>query len=309
MADFAFNRKLLVRGPGTFYYGPTPVKIFSSNGITAELDPVTKKLPSDIVGNLDTIKTDQRARIRVSNTGHISQDILDLLYPWRSPLSSIGKGVFGATDVTAAVHSTAGVKVTFKNAALVRPPELILSRTNTAFGEAEFLALVGLDGDTAAGLHAVTNEAYPPADVPLLTAIGLTGALYTATWSGFDVTGTVNGWRINVEPELEDAQCDELGTIDQTLGGVEVTARCTPQGWNETKIMANSPISKALGMSIVPETNLVITSANGLTVTLYNCALVSGPVQWGKTTLRSGELAFVAHPNADGKLYDVAITA
>jgi len=314
MPPFTFNRNSLVRGPGTFYYGPygspaKTTKIFSSSGITAELDAATKPLPSDIVGDLDTIKSDQRARIRVTNTGHINQDILNLLFPWRKPLESIGQGIFGATDIMAAVHSTAGKKVTFKNVGLVRPPELILSRTNTVFGEAEFLGLIGLDGDTTADLHAIINAPYPSADIPLLTALGLTGALYTATWNGLDITGTVNGWRIGVEPELEDVQCDELGTIDQTVGNVRVTARCTPLGWDEQKILDNSPVTKGLGMSIVTDTPLVITGANGLTVTLFGAGLDSGSAQWGKTTNRSGELTFVAHPDpATGKLYDIQIT-
>ena len=311
---FPLTRKNLCRGPGTFYYGhfgpsAKTVKIYSSNGITAELDAATQTLPSDVTGNLDTIKTNQLARIRVTNTGHLSSDILSLLYPWRNPLAFLGRGVFDPdADITAAVHSTAGKKVQFKNCALVSPPELILSRTNTAFGEAEFLALIGLEGDTTADLHAILDEPYPTTDFPALSAMGLTGALYKATWRGMDVSGTQNGFRVSVEPQLEDVMVDELGTIDQTIGGVTVTARCIPMGWDETKILAYSPVSKGLGMSIVENTPLVISGSNGLTVTLFNAALVSGPINWGKTSIRSGELAFVAHPNPDGKLYDITFT-
>ena len=79
-------------------------------------------------------------------------------------------------------------------------------------------------------------------------------------------------------------------------------------GWDESKILAYSPVSKSLGMSIVENTPLVISGSNGLTVTLFNAALVSGSIHWGKTSIRSGELAFVAHPGPDGKLYDITYT-
>ena len=310
---FPFNRTKLVSGPGTFYYGPygappKTTKIFSSTGITAELDAVLEKLPSDLLGTLDTIKTDQLAHIRVTNTGHLSKEVFDLLYPWRAPLKSRGMGVFGLKDVIAAVHSTAGIKVSFKNCALVSPPELTLSRTKTAFGEAEFLGLVGLDGDTSADLHVITEEEYPSEDFPLLTALGLTGAIYTATWDDMDLTGTKGGWRVSVEPELVDLQCDELGTIDKILGDVVVTARCEPMGWTEKQILDRSPVSVGLGMSVVKAKPLVITGSNGLKVTLYNAALTRAPVRWGKTETRVGEIAFEAHVGQDGKLYDIEYT-
>jgi len=304
---FNFNRTMLCSGPGTFYRGAE--KIYSSSGINAELDPVTQKLPSDLVGDLDTIKTDQRARISVTNTGHITPGILTLLYPWRNPLASIGKGIFGTADIPAWIHSTAGKKVTFKNTALVQPPPLILSRTKTAFGTAEFWGLIDLLGDTAAGLHKIETAPYPPADLPLLTALGLTGALYVATWNNFTLGGTKNGWEISFEPEFEDVTCDELGTIDRIFAGMAVIAKCQPLGWDESKIFDNSPIATGLGMSIVKETPLNIASATGLDVTLYNAALITTPMQWGKTTIRAGELAFAAHINSEGKLYDVKLAS
>jgi hypothetical protein len=42
---------------------------------------------------------------------------------------------------------------------------------------------------------------------------------------------------------------------------------------------------------------------------LKNARAVTGPLQWGSTTLRAGELGFVAHLATDGSLYSVAMTA
>ena len=39
----------------------------------------------------------------------------------------------------------------------------------------------------------------------------------------------------------------------------------------------------------------MITGAGGLAVTLHNASLVRGPLNWGNTALRAGELQFTAH--------------
>ena len=54
---------------------------------------------------------------------------------------------------------------------------------------------------------------------------------------------------------------------------------------------------------------LVIAATGGLTVTLKKATLVTGPLNWGTTTLRAGELGFTAHVDVTtGKLFDVEYT-
>ena len=43
-------------------------------------------------------------------------------------------------------------------------------------------------------------------------------------------------------------------------------------------------------------------------VTLKHAALVTGPIRWGTTQLRAGELGFVANIAADGQLFKVEYT-
>ena len=87
---------------------------------------------------------------------------------------------------------------------------------------------------------------------------------------------------------------DNLGTIDWTVSAVGCTARCTPLGLPEAQILAALPVGKARGSLLGGTDNLVITGAGGLTVTLYGAGLVTGPLQWGNTTLRVGEIGFTA---------------
>ena len=66
------------------------------------------------------------------------------------------------------------------------------------------------------------------------------------------------------------------------------------------------------GTSLTGASDLVITGANGLTVTLKNATMLRGPLQWGNTTLRAGEVAFTAHrafsQGTPGAVFSVAMT-
>ena len=108
-------------------------------------------------------------------------------------------------------------------------------------------------------------------------------------------------------------QTDLLGTVDYTIAGVSVTATCTPLGLTEAQILAALPITKGRGASLAGTNDLVIAGTGGLTVTLKNATMVTGPLQWGNTTLRAGEVAFRAHrafsSGEPGALFDVEITS
>ena len=93
---------------------------------------------------------------------------------------------------------------------------------------------------------------------------------------------------------------DSVGTIDWTIAGVSCTATCTPVGLTEAQILAALPVSGARGSMIGGESDLVVSGAGGLKVTLKNASLVRGPLQWGTTTLRAGELGFTAHRSFAG---------
>jgi hypothetical protein len=140
----AINRPNILRGPGTVIYntGNDAQTIFDATGITADVESSSQEIPSSVSGAIDTIKTDQVGTIRLTPCGQLSDDLLALLYPYGTP--SIGARVFPDADVPLTVHSVAGTKVTFVNAALTQMPPLTLSPVKTSFGEAVFTALLGL---------------------------------------------------------------------------------------------------------------------------------------------------------------------
>lgn len=304
----ATTRQSIVRGPGTVTY--SSVKLFDASGVTAEIDSATKDVPSSVSGTLDTIKTDQVGKVTLTPVCGLSAALLAVLYPDWLRRPAVGRSVFGASDVPLVVSSKAGTKVTFACAALTKPPELRLSPVETAFGAAEFTALLPngkLPTDASSKLYKVEAAAYADGEPP---RTGLTGLHYAATLGDLAIPDTLDGWTVTVEPRLEPVATDSQGTVDYTLAGVDVTAKCTPLGLSEAQILSALPALRGRGASIAGADDLVVKAAGGLTVTLRHASAVAGPLNWGAASLRAGELGFRAHVDAaTGALFDVAYGA
>ena len=303
----AVTRQSIIRGPGTVTFGG--VNIFDADGITAEIESSTKDVPSSISGKLDTIKTDQIGRISLKPVGNLSEDLLAVLFPAWAQTPAIGHSLFGSADAPLAVASRAGTKVTFAAAALTQCPELKLSPVETAFGQAQFTALVPngkLPTDATTKFYTVAAAAYADGEAP---RSGLSGFHYAGTFGQLSIPDTLDGWTVNAELQTEPVISDSQGTIDYTLTGVTVRASCTPLGLSESQLLAALPVLSARGASLAGENDLVIASTGGLTVTLKCASLVTGPIQWGATQLRAGQIGFVANVDpTDGSLFEVSYT-
>jgi len=307
----ATTRQSIIRGPGTITFDS--VKFFDQGGITAEVDSSTQDIGSSISGKLDTIKTDQIGKVSLTPVGNLSSSLLNVLFPSYLKTPVIGQSIFGSADKALVIASKAGTKVTFNAAALTKPPELYLSPVKTAFGGLEFTALLPngkLATDATTKLYTVASQSYADGEPPRQ---GLSGFHYTGTLGSgsgaVTIPDTVDGWTVSIEPQLEPVMTDSQGTIDYTLGGVNVTAKCTPLGLTEAQILEMLPVLRGRGASMAGTSDLVITASGGLTVTLKNASLVTGPLQWGTTTLRAGELGFTAHVDTtNGSLFNVSYT-
>lgn len=288
------NRNTILRGPGTVKFGG--VTVFDANGITCEIESATQGLPSSISGEIGTIKTDQTGKISFTPCGQISAAILAALYPYAS--AAIGSSACGAADTPCVVHGMSGTRVTLVNCCVRKMPEIYLSPVKTAFGSVELAAALGLaKGPTDdAALYTVEQAAY---DAGAPDPTGITGVAYAGTFGALSIPDTADGWTITPEVTLNPVSTDTLGTIDWTVASVGCTAKCTPLGLTEEQILAALPATRARG-SLIGGDDLVVTGEGGLKVTLHGASLVTGPLQWGNTTLRAGEIGFTAHRSFAG---------
>ncbi|MFZ4395573.1 MAG: hypothetical protein ACOYOU_08085 [Kiritimatiellia bacterium] len=306
------NRTNLVKGPGVVKFGD--VVLHSADGITGDVAVETTAIPSDMEGEVDKLLVNRFGEASIRPVGQLSAPILAALYPHQTP--DIGSPLFGATDVPLILHSKAGVMVTFLNAALVAPPQLILSATRTAFGgAAKFRALIAADkapGDEDSFIT-FADAAYSALDYPFLaTAKGGRYVGTLGTGQGSLQIDTLAGWTIDVQIGTTSWKTDNEGEIAHDLASVSVLAKCTPVRLSESDLLGLVPWNSAQGASARSGNNLVISAGAGSGVvkaTLYDVAVLQGPCKWGATALRAGEIGFTAHRTvaADtlGALYQV----
>lgn len=298
------TRQTIVRGPGCVKIGS--LALHDASGITVTLDLPTQDINASTVGKLDTIKTDQIGKVALTPCGTLTAGILAALYPHGTP--SIGSSLMGSTDVVLLVNGKDGRQVKFFNGALTKIPDLILSPIKTAFGSCEFTALLanGKLATDADGFMVEAAVAYADGDAD---STGLSGINYVGTWGAVTIADTLDGWTISVDLGLQPVVIDNAGTIDYTLTDVTVRASCTPVGLTAAQIVAALPAAIGRGASTAGNTDLVITGAGGITATLKNASLVTGPLQWGSGQLRLGQLGFIAHRTSAGALYSVALAS
>ena len=304
----ATNRTTILRGPGTVVFGGAT--LFDADGITCEVDSATQGIPSSLSGEIGTIKTDQTGRVSFTPCGQLSAAVLAALFPYAS--AAIGSSACGATDTPCTVHSVAGTKVTLVNACVSRMPEIFLSPVKTAFGAVEISAALGLgkapaDADALYKVEAAAYSSGAP------DPAGITGVAYQGTFGELAIPDTLDGWTVTPTVELQAVATDALGTVDWTVAAVGCTAKCTPLGLTEAQILAALPAGRARGALLGGTDNLVVTGTGGLAVTLYGAGLVTGPLRWGNTALRAGEIGFTTHrtfaDGAPGPVFTVEMAA
>ena len=307
------QRESVIRGPGTVKLGN--VQMFDRESIKADIKIETFDVPVSAYGNVDTRRKDITGAVTLRPCGNLTNAILGALFPHGSPV--VGTSLYGAADTACIVHSLAGKKVTFAAGALTKMPSLKLSTNETAFSsDAEITCLIKNNtARTAAGsFYAVADEQWAGA----FNVSDIKGGVYIGTWGtgeGAIEFVTNDGWTCDFEMQTEAQMADGVGTYDIMLKGVTVRAKCRPLGLSESALLSYLNLQGAtavMGGSMLSGKDLTIACSTALTVTLKEVALVQGPMEWGSTNLRAGEIGFVAHRaianGVPGALFSVALT-
>ena len=300
------TRQSIYRGPGRLTLGSTVID--SKDGFSLSQEASSADIGSDLNGYLGTIRTDQLMKVGITPYGRITSALLAALYPAWMRTPAIGSSVFGSTDTPCVIQSAAGKKVTLFAAAVTTPPPLILSAVATAFGAAEITALLAngkLPGETDA-LIKVEDSAWTGTTAQ---ARPQTGSRYTAAFGLVAFAETVGGFTTSFNFTSQPVSSDNAGTLDMTFSGIRPECKFTPLDKSESDIIALLGLNSARGSYMGSGSNLVITGTNGLVLTLCNCDVLQGPINWGVTAIRAGELMFRASPDpTTGKVFDIAFT-
>jgi len=317
MSTTGLDRRSIIRGPGAIKLGN--LVLHDSAGISADVMVAASPVATSLYGRLDQWINSRHAEVGFMPGGELNANLLAALFPYQNPV--IGASICGAADVPLTVHSKAGTKIIFTNAALVACPTLRLSTTRIAFeGQAKFRCFLGLScapTDANALLTPPAAVAFAAADYPF-DVTTVKGGIYVGTYNPGAVNPatpliirTLNGWTIDMAVATDPVQTDDAGLLDETLKEVSVMAKCTPTGLSEADLLALVPYAAAQGSSTRSGKDLTITAGVGsgaLAVTLHNVSVLQGPMKYGTTTLRLGEIAFIAQRTIANSVPDALCT-
>jgi hypothetical protein len=308
------DRTTIVKGAGAVKIGS--VQLYSKGEIGATLDPETFEIPVAGYGSVDERLADSIGRITFTPSGRLSADILTALFPYGTPV--IDASVFGSTDTATEVHSIAGQKVVFHNTAVTRMPALKLSARETAFAGAVEITAISAKATARTNAAAIFTGPTAAAFTPNITVADIKTLPYVGTWGtggGAVTIETKEGWDVEFDVTLEPMQLADHGTVDMYLKSVTARARCIPLNYAENMLalLHTQGAAAVIGSTMREGKNLAIAATGGLTVTLFDAAPVSGPIRWGESMLRAGELGFKAtrafSGGVPGALFSVAMTA
>ena len=283
------TRSTLVRGPATAKVGS--VVLHTQAGIESTFNVEAVPVESDQYGEIDRLVSAKYCETSLIPVGALSAGLLTLLHPHQTP--DLGASFLGATDTPFIVHSKAGQKITFANYGVWAPPNVRLSATKTAFSSAANFRHGLKDAtepDAAGAYYVLASEAWAAANYALgadTIAAGAVTALIgdtpVSSTEGFELSATY-GWK-----PVPD---DNVGIPDWTLDTVSAAITFTPSAGTEAGLLALMPFGQAVGTSVRSGKDFVVSSANGLTMTIYDAFLLKGPLRFGRTALRQGQLAF-----------------
>lgn len=287
----AIARSTLVRGPATAKVGS--VILHSQAGISSDFIVDAVPVVSDQYGELDRLVSAKYIDTTLTPVGALSAGLLSLLHPQQTP--DLGASLLGATDTAFIVHSKAGQKLTFVNHGLWSPPNVRLSATRTAFSSAATFRHGLKDNtapETAGAYYAIASEAWAAATYALGASTIAAGAVTAAI--GSTAVSSVDGFELSATYNWTPVVDDNVGITDWSLDSVGAAITFTPSAGTEAALLALMPFAQAVGTSVRSGDDFVVSSANGLDMTIYDAFLLKGPLRWGRTTLRQGQLAFAS---------------
>jgi len=293
-------RSAILSGPGKVKINAT--ELFTRGDI--EVTPGIELAGIDIAhaGIMDQILIDSTMSGSFTPANYITAGILTALYPRLNP--TIGSSLLTSADVPIAVigKESANNKITLHSAGISQMPSLRLSARNPQIfaGPASLFATVKTSTERSAAnsMYTIGTEAWTGA----VDRSNILTAKYTGTWGdALTISNTADGWQVDFECGWSPIVTDEQGTVDWLLESVTVRARCRPIGVTLANILDSIKLQGAsIGDPVRQSDDLTITGTGGLTVVLKDAAMIQGPQQWGKTTLRHGEVGFIAVRSVDG---------
>jgi hypothetical protein len=290
----AINVATILKGPALVTFDNAT--FYSKGDITLSTQHQTMNIEVDRYGKVDERVLDTEIKVTFTPAGE--WEYLAVLFSHVT--RAIGDFITG-TDKSLVIHTFAGTKLTLHNAAVTKMPNIRGSSTETLLGEVEFTSFVknNTNRETAGSRWSIATEAlsaneFDPEAIKVQS--------YKMSWVGdpeddahWDEFSTKDGFTLEWTLGLTPVTTDRDGIVTQQLSNLDVSVKAQPLGISETQLMEKMLIHSARGRSLSTNSpDLVITDDSSVHIVVYGAALKSSPQAFGRTSLRIGELEWIA---------------
>ena len=292
----------IIKGPAKVTYDG---EVFWSKGdVTVSHETTLTGVATDQHGPVDERVDSLVARISFVPSGRLDEAVA-LVYPAVSRV--VGASLFGTTAKTLVIEPLNGdhPKTTFHRVACTGLPNLVLSASATMLEQVTFTALRGADDSAISSMFTTAAQGSAPA-LTFDPAQILMGP-WTGAWrsdavdpedpTDYDEITTMDGWRVQFGLQTSEDKVDAAGLCDITHSGLTVQVRAMPlltEAEIQVMLQRATVPTPARGSSLGRDFSLVLTNADGITVTLAKCGVKDAQALFGKDKARQGEVVWTA---------------
>ncbi|MEZ0299931.1 MAG: hypothetical protein ACAI35_26030 [Candidatus Methylacidiphilales bacterium] len=288
----AINVSTILKGPALVKYNSAT--FYSKGDITLTTQHQTMNVEVDRYGKVDERVLDTEIKVTFTPSGE--WEALSVLFSHVT--RPIGDFITDNTDKPLVIHTFAGTKLTLHNAAITKMPNIRGSATETLLAEVEFTSFVknNVERTTANSRWTIENEAlsdttFNPASILVQS--------YTLGWGDapWDSMSTKDGFTLEWTLGLTPVNTDKDGVVTQQLSNLDVAVKAQVLGITESDLMTKMLIQgsdAARGRSLSSEADNLVISSTGVHIIVYGAALKTSPQTFGRTSLRIGELEWIA---------------
>lgn len=291
----------IVRGPAIVKLTGSSTYTFRTKGDVV-YTPETQvfDVESSELGRIDQRASELLNTVEFTPVGVVDADGVALLWPHLAKLP--GQSLFGADDVECEIIPVAGGRgVKLWNVAVTKMPDIFLSATKTQIGQVQLRGIIDDNYDWGLSNHVNIGDAeeaqYDPPELAAISPSNIPTTTPVVSWgSGMTDIKTADGVTISFNLQMQDETEDGVGVYDITVVDLKATAKFTPVAGfdlDELNDILHNADDRNRGGSIRRDDLVAKSNAvGGLTVTVFNAALLSAPMSYGATAKRFGELSF-----------------
>ena len=307
------DRTQLVLGPGHLLFGGAVTGTGDSVAWTPTNTLFCKKLDAKVVTKWENVepagygrrsrrKVDETVTIKVTSAGGFNAAVMAFLWPYGA--TAMGASIFGSSDTPIGINSMAGQQLIFWNAAITKMPSLYLGADKMLYGDFEITAIIrkSLARSDVEAIFSQASVAFSALTMPKPVLADFVRLPTVATWGTGtpEVIQAQKGWQIDFPMQLDWRMCADHGTFDARYQTGEVTAKCLPMNYGESRLadlkVQGTGADVGLDSRVQADLTLVQGAAagGGLTLVLKNAAIDDVAMQYGDNLDRVPELVMLA---------------